>query len=97
MWPAGTNLVFNVQDRQVFNVSRWPPTDFQWECARGVCQDMKNCSMYAGVQCTQVFNLTGSTALAVYGYVRVMQWVTLLAQPALGTFQHKQGNYFQQF
>ena len=29
----------------------------------GVCRDMKNCSMYAGVQCTQVFNLTGSTAL----------------------------------
>ena len=22
---------------------------------------MKNCSMYAGVQCTQVFNLAGST------------------------------------
>ena len=29
---------------------------------------MKNCSMYAGVQCTQVFNLTGST---VYIYVCV--------------------------
>ena len=27
----------------------------------GVCRDMKNCSMYAGVQCTQVFNLAGST------------------------------------
>ena len=27
----------------------------------GVCRDMKRFSMYAGVQCTQVFNLTGST------------------------------------
>ena len=32
----------------------------------GVCPDMKNSSMYAGVQCTQVFNLTGST---VYTFV----------------------------
>ena len=29
----------------------------------GVCQDMKICSMYVGVQCPQVFNLAGSTAL----------------------------------
>ena len=26
---------------------------------------MKNCSMYAGVQCTQVFNLAGSTVLLI--------------------------------
>ena len=35
-------------------------------CSRfsmGVCRDMKNCILYAGVQCTQVFNLTGSTVL----------------------------------
>ena len=27
---------------------------------------MKNCSMYEGVQCTQVFNLTGSTVKQVH-------------------------------
>ena len=32
----------------------------------GVCRDMKNCSMYAGVQCTQVFNLTGSTVCGLW-------------------------------
>ena len=32
----------------------------------GVCRDMKNCSMYAGVQCTQVFNLTGSAVVVKY-------------------------------
>ena len=26
-----------------------------------------NCSMYAGVQCTQVFNLTGSTKALISG------------------------------
>ena len=29
----------------------------------GMCRDMKNCSMYGGVQCTQVFNLAGSTVI----------------------------------
>ena len=28
--------------------------------------NVRRCSMYAGVQCTQVFNLAGSTVLIIY-------------------------------
>ena len=37
---------------------------------------MINCSMYAGVQCTQVFNLTGSTVyIYIYIYIYIYMYM----------------------
>ena len=36
---------------------------------------MKKCSMYAGVQCTQVFNLAGSTVFAMCAMHSQLQFV----------------------
>ena len=75
MCPAGTDLVFNVQDKKVFNVSNPGSLPLIFNG----CRDMQNRSMYAGVQCTLVFNLTDSTVCTyVFMYV---QYRYLIAAP----------------
>ena len=57
MWPAGTNLVFNVQGRQVFNVSGSLPLIFNGNVpGHEKLFNVRRCSMYTGVQlCIDIY------------------------------------------
>ena len=51
MWPAGTNLVFNVQGRQVFMYQGSLPLIFNGSVpGHEKMFNVRRCSMYTGVQ-----------------------------------------------